>query len=113
MNRRKLNKVFAEIKEKSKMDYAITNTDYYGDCNSCVNSELAIEFGEQSTGIYVKHWLKGMNAGSPWSELDGVYIGHDITEEQANVMVELLKANGYDVQPTQYDTSKAFFIKEV
>ena len=38
MNKRKLNKVFAEIKEKANMDYAITNSDEYGDCNTCVNS---------------------------------------------------------------------------
>lgn len=113
MNKRKLNKVFAEIKEKAKMDYAVTNTDEYGDCNTCVNSELAFAFGMESTGIYAKHWIRGMNAGGPWSHLEDVYIGHDITEEQAMVMIEVFKANGYDIQPTKYDPYKAFLIKEM
>lgn len=95
------------------MDYAITNADEYGDCNTCVNSELLFEFGENSKGIYVKHWLKGMNAGGAWKYLDDVYIGHDITEEQANKMIEIFKANGYDIQPEVYDASKSFYIKEV
>lgn len=113
MNKRKLNKVFAEIKEKAKMDYAVANTDEYGDCNTCVNYELAFKFGKESTGIYAKHWLRGMNAGGPWSRLDDVYIGHDITEEQANIMIEVFKANGYDIQPIKYDPHKSFLIKEM
>ena len=113
MNKRKLNKVFNLIKKETKMDYAITNTDEYGDCNTCVNSELAFEFGIDSTGIYAKHWLKGMNKGKPWKYLDYVYIGHDITEEQAKVMIDIFKANEYDIQPTEYNPSKAFIIKEV
>lgn len=52
MNKRKLNKVFAEIKEKANMDYAITNPDEYGDCNACVNSKLTFKFGVDSKGIY-------------------------------------------------------------
>lgn len=58
MNERKLNKVFAEIKEKANMDYAITNSDEYGDCDACVNFELVFKFGMDSKGIYAKHWLK-------------------------------------------------------
>lgn len=112
MNKRKLNKVFEEIKTKAKMDYAVTNADEYGDCNSCVNSELAFEFGVDSKGIYTKHWLKGMNAGGPWRYLDDVYIGHDITEEQAKIMIEVLEANGYVVEPREYDSSRCFRIKE-
>lgn len=113
MNKRKLNKVFAEIKEKAKMDYAVTNPDEYGDCNTCVNSELAFEFGVDSTGIYAKHWTRGMNAGGPWSKLGDVYIGHDITEEQSKVLIDVFKANGYDIQPTEYNPHKAFLIKEM
>ena len=113
MNKRKLNKVFAEIKEKANMDYAVTNPDEYGDCNTCVNSELAFEFGVDSKGIYAKHWLRGMNAGCSWSKLNDVYIGHDITEDQANIMIEVFKANGYDIQPIKYDAHKSFLIKEM
>ena len=112
MNKEKLDDVFDEIKTKANLDYAVTNSDEYGDCNTCVNSELAFEFGVDSTGIYTKHWLEGMNAGEPWEYLDSVYIGHDLTEEQAKIMIDVLEANGYEVQPRQYNPSKAFLIKE-
>ena len=112
MNKRKLNKVFAEIKDKANMDYAITNSDEYGDCNTCVNSALAFEFGMDSKGIYAKHWLRGLNAGGPWKNLTDVYIGHDITAEQAEIMVKVLKDNGYSVEPEKYDSTRSFLIKE-
>lgn len=112
MNKVKLNRVFKEIKTKANMDYAITTPDKYGDCNTCVNAELADVFGEDSTGIYAKHWVTGMNSGGPWKYLNDVYIGHDITEEQAKLMIEVLEANGYEVEPKEYNPSKAFLIKE-
>ena len=112
MDKFKLNHVFKEIKKKAKMDYAIPTPDKYGDCNTCVNSELAFEFGEDSTGIYAKHWTTGMNKGCAWKYLNDVYIGHDITEEQAEIMVEVLEANGYAVEPRKYNPNKAFLIKE-
>ena len=112
MNKIKLNRVFKEIKVKAKMDYAIPTPDKYGDCNTCVNYELADQFGIDSKGIYAKHWTTGMNAGGPWKDLDKVHIGHDITEEQAKIMVEVLEANGYAVEPREYDESKCFCIKE-
>lgn len=113
MDKFKLNRVFREIKKKAKMDYAVPTPDKYGDCNTCVNWELADVFGENSTGIYAKHWVTGMNAGGPWKHLKDVYIAHDITEEQAKIMVEVLEANGYTVTPREYDASKCFCIKEV
>lgn len=112
MDKIKLNRVFKEIKTKAKMDYAITTPDKYGDCNTCVNAELADVFGIDSKGIYAKHWTTGMNAGGAWKYLDDVYVGHDITEEQAKVMVEVLEANGYAVEPREYNPCKAFLIKE-
>lgn len=113
MNKIKLDEVFEEIKTKANMDYAVTNTDDYGDCNACVNYTLSEEFGVESTGIYAKHWLEGMNEGCDWEELKELYIGHDITETQARIMIEVLEANGYDVEPKEYDESKAFRIKEL
>ena len=113
MDKRKLNKVFKEVKIKAHLDYAITNTDEYGDCNTCVNSELADVFGIDSKGIYAKHWLKGMNAGGAWKNLDDVYIGHDLTEEQGKILIDVFKENGYVIEPEKYDPYKSFNIKEV
>lgn len=112
MNKRKLNKVFEIIKTETNMDYAVTNADEYGDCNSCVNCELADVFGVHSKGIYTKHWLTGMNKGKPWKELNEVYIGHDLTKEQADKMVAILINNGYNVSPMEYDATKSFLISE-
>ena len=112
MDKIKLNRVFKEIKAKAKMDYAAPTPDKYGDCNTCVNYELADVFGEESKGIYAKHWVTGMNAGGPWKYLNGVYIGHDITEEQAKIMIKVFEENGYNIQPKEYDPSIAFYIKE-
>lgn len=113
MNKRKLNKVFEQIKTKANLDYAITNTDEYGDCNTCVNYELASKFGNDSKGIYAKHWLKGMNKGCSWKDLDYLYIGHDLTEEQGKTLIEVFQENGYDIEPKVYDEMKSFLIKEI
>ena len=113
MDKRKLNRVFKEIKTKANLDYAITNTDEYGDCNTCATYELAFEFGVDSKGIYAKHWLKGMNKGCPWKDLDSVYIGHDLTEEQGKILIDVFKENGYSIEPETYNPSISFKIMEV
>lgn len=112
MNKFKLNAVFKQVKEKAGLDYAVPTPDKYGDCNTCVNSELADVFGIDSKGIYAKHWVTGMNAGGPWKYLNEVYIGHDITAEQAQILIGVFKKNGYEISPETYDASKAFCIKE-
>ena len=113
MDKSKLNRVFKEVQIKANLDYAITNTDEYGDCNTCVNSELADVFGIDSKGIYAKHWLKGMNKSCPWKELDKVYIGHDLTEEQGKILIDVFKTNGYVIEPEEYNPNRAFNIREV
>ena len=113
MDKRKLNRVFKEAQIKAKLDYAITNTDDYGDCNTCVTWELIDVFGVDSKGIYAKHWLRGMNAGGAYKHLNDLYLGHDLTEEQGKILVDVFKANGYIVEPEEYNPSKAFKIKEV
>lgn len=112
MDKRKLNRVFAQVKENAKLDYAVATPDKYGDCNTCVNCGLAEAFGVESTGIYAKHWTSGMNKGCPWSKLDYVYIGHDVTEEQAVEIIRTFEEAGYDIEPKQYDPHKAFCIRE-
>ena len=112
MNKRKLTNTFKHIKEVSGMDYAITDADRYGDCMSCVNYAIGEEFGENSKGIWTKHYLRGMNKGEPWKMLDGVYICHDITEEQAKILISELEKYGYNVEPKVYDPCKCFYVSE-
>ena len=112
MNRRKLTSAFKHIKEVAHMDYAITDADKYGDCMSCVNYALGEEFGVDSKGVWTKHYLRGMNKGEPWKMLDGVYICHDITEEQAKIFIAELEKLGYNVEPNVYDPYKCFYVSE-
>lgn len=112
MNKNKLTETFTKIKKAAKMDYAVVNADEYGDCNTCVNYGLSDEFGIDSTGIYAKHWSHGMNKGRPWKELRGIFIAHDITKEQADIMIKIFEENGYEIEPKEYDVSKAFCVKE-
>lgn len=113
MNKRKLNSVFRVIAIAADLDYALTNVDAYGDCQSCVNSALCDIFGVESKGIWTKHWTKGMNAGGPWKNIDDVCIAHDIKEEQAKIIVKVLEAYGYKVEPREYNPLKCFVISEV
>lgn len=113
MNKRKLTLLFKTIKKECEFDYAITNTDDYGDCNSCVNSKLISLYGKESKGIYVIHWLKGMNKGAAWKDVDEVYIAHDITEKQAEKMINIFKNQGYHIQPETYNPMASFKVKEM
>lgn len=113
MNKRKLNTVFRIIKIAANLDYAITNADNYGDCQNCVNHKLCEDFGVESKGIFTKHWTRGMNAGGPWKDINYVCIAHDITEEQAKVIVKVLESYGYNVEPKEYNPYKCFVISEV
>lgn len=113
MDKKKLDRTFLKVKEKANMDYAITNTDKFGDCNTCVNDSLIDAFGRYSTGIYAKHWRYGMNQGKPWTDVKELYIAHDITPKQAEILIDVFTQNGYDIEPKEYDESKAFVIREV
>ena len=112
MDKRKLNRVFEKIKKEAKLDYAVTTPDKYGDCNTCVNSELSDEFGIDSTGICAKHWTTGMNRGGPWKNIKDVYIGHDVSEEQADIIIRIFKENGYNISPEKYNPKISFLISE-
>lgn len=65
MDKKMLQRTFREYKKASGVAYAITNPDGLGDCQSCVNYALCEKYGEDSHGIYVKHWTRGMNGDYP------------------------------------------------
>lgn len=54
-----------------------------------------------------------MNAGGAWKYLDDVYIGHDLTEEQGKILIDVFNESGYIIEPKEYDPNRAFNIKEV
>lgn len=91
MNKRKLNKIFELIKMKAKLDYAVTNTD---DCDK--------NFRYESKGIYVN-----------LEDIDSIYISHDLTAEQADILIATFQENGYDIEPKEYNPTLAFKIREV
>ena len=112
MNKELLKKVFREYKKAAGLDYAITRPDNLGDCMSCVNYALSEKYGEDSKGVWVKHWITGMNGyGEDVSALDSVYIAHDITEEQAKTFYEVL-GKYYNITPAEYNPSKSFNLYE-
>lgn len=104
MKRAEIEKLFEELKELAGLDYAITETDWYGDCQTCVMSEISMEYGTNVTGIWLKHWEEGMNAGGSIEEQDTIYIAHNLTDEQAEKIMEYLNENlyqGFDYEPTK------------
>lgn len=116
MDKKMLQKAFREYKKATAtagmgIDYAITNPDSLGDCMSCVNDALCEKYGEESKGIWVKEWTRGMNAGDGIESLDTVYIAHDITEAQAAMLYSVL-GEYYNILPAQYDRGKCFNLYE-
>lgn len=106
-----LAKTFRRFKKETGVAFAILNTDKYGDCNTCVNAELESVFGIESKGIYARHWLKGMNKGKPFDQLEKLYIGHDLTEEQGKKFIEIFSVQ-YVVLPMEYDEDQTFTLVE-
>lgn len=77
MNVDKLKMVFRDIKKYFNLDFAYTNVDRLGDCNSCVCYTLGKKFGENGKGMYLKYWRHGINrSSSPLETLNSVYINH-------------------------------------
>lgn len=102
-----LKKAFREWKKEARADYARTSVDSLGDCSTCVNYELSEKYGADSKGIFLKHWLYGMNGGSPIEELDSCYVAHDITEEQGEKFIEIF-SKYFNVLPKEYNPAKCF-----
>ena len=111
MNKELLKETFRAWKKAAKADYAITYPDNLGDCMSCVNYALCEKYGEESKGIFLKHWKHGMNGGDDVECLNYVYIAHDITEEQAKVFYDVFGEH-YKVFPEKYDPHKCFELFE-
>lgn len=112
MERETLKATFKAIKKVAKLDYAITNPEKLGGCMTDVNYELAEKYGRESKGIWAKHWVHGMNgSGEQIEDLDHIYIAHDITEEQAELLYAICSIN-YNVLPKKYDPSKCFVLYE-
>jgi len=112
MEKELLKQTFRDFKKASGVDYAITYPDNLGDCMSCVNYALCEKYGEESKGVWVKHWTHGMNGhGHGVEGTKSVYVAHDLTEEQAKVFYEVFSEH-YNVTPEEYDPSKCFRIYE-
>ena len=109
LNEKEIKCLFDEIKKETGIDYAITDTDFYGDCMTCVNDELSEEYGIDSKGIYLKHWKTGMNAQIFKEDDEPVYIVHDLTNERGNAIYNIL-AKKYKLEADRYDESKCFVI---
>lgn len=119
MDKKMLQATFRKWKKVSGAQYAITNPDGLGDCQSCVNSALCDKYGVDSKGIWVKHWTRGMNGDYPLDSKDNrgedriksVYIAHDLDEEMAKTVYEVFGEN-YNILPAEYNPYKCFCLFE-
>lgn len=112
MNLQLVKKAFDEFKSVKGIDYSIIYTDEYGDCNTCVNAKLCDIYGEDSNGIYLKHWEEGMNEEEPIEELDTLFIAHDITEEQGKELYKIF-SKYFVVEPKEYCSNKCYKITPI
>ena len=110
MIKEKLRVLFDELKEICELDYAVVDTDMYGDCTTCVNYELIQQYGLNSKGIFLKHWEYGMNAEKPLEEIDWAFIAHDLTHEQGVKMFNYLNER-VTLENTSYNPRETFIIK--
>lgn len=114
MNVDKLKKVFREVKKQFKLDFAYTNVDNLGDCNSCVCYTLGKKFGDNGRGMYLKFWRHGMNRSTrPLESLNSIYINHcfDDDEKLGNDVVNYLRKY-YKVED-DFSLAKSIKIEEV
>lgn len=111
MNKETIKKAFREWKKVTGADYALTSVDRFGWCMSDVNCELSFKYGEESKGIWLKHWNHGVNSSAPLEECDSALIAHDIDEEQAEAIYEVF-GRYFHVLPEQYSPHTCFSLYE-
>ena len=107
MDKKMLQDTFRKFKKAAtsagfKIDYAITNPDGLGDCMSCVNYALCEKYGEDSKGVWVKEWTRGMNAGDGIEKLDEVYVAHDLDDVQVGIFYSVVGEN-FNILPKKAD----------
>lgn len=111
MDKELLKNAFREYKKAASLAYAITRPDNLGDCQSCVNYALCEKYGEDSKGIWVKHWVHGMNGSGDICEAHYATVAHDLTEEQAKTFYEVF-GKYYNITPSAYDPAICFTLYE-
>jgi hypothetical protein len=74
--------VLKEVKKEAKLGFARSAGNC---CGSCTWAALP----ENKKGIWLKHYKSGMNR-SPWRENEVHHIAHDLTNEQAVIVVNTL-----------------------
>lgn len=87
MKKQQIERVFKKIEELAKLDFALATP--LGDCQTCTWSDIELEFGRESKGIWLKHWSFGMNK-TKWNENGTYYIAHDLTKLQKKIVYEEL-----------------------
>lgn len=111
MNIVNLEEAFNKFKDIEGINYSIINTHEYGDCTTCVNSQLLYEYGKESKGIFLKVWNDGPNSCQSLSELKQVYINHEIDEFQAQLFYKIFSEN-FTIEPKEYDRTICFILKD-
>jgi len=110
MDVKRLKKVLKEIKDALGFDYALHKGFC---CTSCTNRILCEKYGDNSIGIWVKHF-DGDQGEPPISELDKLYIEYDLGNdnvEYKKIEVFNILSKYYNVD-WDYSDKKCILIKE-
>lgn len=113
MNARNIKKLFETVKMRAKLDFAAIYADEFGDCCSCAWSEIGSRFGDEAKGIFAKKWRYGMNKDCSLTKSRGIWVSHDITKEQAKMLIETCDEMGYTISPREYKETECFYIEEI
>lgn len=92
MDRKKLLRTVVAIKKEAKLDFALGEAHC---CQTCTWAEIESKHGKDCKGIFLKWFRTGMNA-SKWNSHKEFYIGHNITKAQAEIVIRILKENGFN-----------------
>lgn len=112
MNAEKLKKTFAKAKYAAGLDFAAVYPDSLGDCPACVWDALMERFGRECKGIWAKEWRRGINASQALAKVTQTCIAHDLTEEQAAIVIDVFTKNGYKVKEP-YNPKRCIMIEEI
>jgi hypothetical protein len=106
----RLQNTIAEAGLRAGLDYwFVDSMDKYGSTMTSVNAAIAAEFGLYSKGIWCKVWHQGPNRGPDVSRRDKIIICHDLTQEQGEQVMDVLRTQ-YNVLPERYDPQRCIVL---
>lgn len=107
MTRQYIKFIFKKIEEQANLDFAWTKG-YC--CSTCTWADIHDEFGENAKGIWLKWYDKGGNK-SKWDNNATLYVAHDLTPKQKDIVYEIL-AKHFVVDWDKKDDNKCIILNK-